>query len=293
MKSIVSYPKRGKWGKSNYRGNCSGYIIQDLIDQFHPKSFADITMGSGTSKEVCLENGIKYVGLDLHTGFDFTKNSLAKVLNNPFDMVFSHLPYFDMIDYTEQRNLHGLSGTGNDISQFTCPDAFIEASFLALMNQREGTKSNGIYSTLIGDYRKNGKFYSFQSDFIKFMPKDELISVVIKAQHNCVSDRNSYKGSFIPINHEYLLIWKKKNKSYYQVCYDKASQLKEGIKSTWRTLIRMVMMEFNGPIKLETIYSRVLQVAPQKIQGNPNYKAKIRQTLQLYCTHVERGVWAA
>lgn len=293
MNSIVSYPNRGPWGKSNYRGNCSGYVIKDLIEEFRPKSFADITLGSGTSKEVCSLYPVEYVGLDLHNGFDFTKNNLLNRLSKPFDMVFSHLPYFDMIDYSKERKKHALGGYGNDISQFSNADEFIEASFLALMNQREGARKNGIYTTLIGDYRKHGQFYSFQSDFIKFMPKDELLSVVIKAQHNCVSDQTNYRGKFIPIQHEYLLIWKKKGKSFYDVCYQKAQELKSGLKTTWKTLIRMVMMEFDGAIPLDLIYKRVLEVAPEKVQQNANYKAKIRQTLQLYCTHIEKGIWAA
>ena len=165
--------------------------------------------------------------------------------------------------------------------------------YLALMNQREGTKSKGIYSTLIGDYRKNGRFYSFQSDFIKFMPKNELLSVVVKMQHNCVSDRRRYKGGFIPINHEYLLVWKKSNKTFFEVCFNKAKEFKDNIKSTWRTVVRMVMMQFDGPQTLDVIYSKVVAIAPDKVKNNPNYKAKVRQILQGYCTSVERGVWAA
>lgn len=38
MESIISYIDRGKYGNSNYRGNCSGYIIRDLIKQFYPYS---------------------------------------------------------------------------------------------------------------------------------------------------------------------------------------------------------------------------------------------------------------
>ena len=32
MQSVISYKERGKYGNSNYRGNCSGYVIKDLID---------------------------------------------------------------------------------------------------------------------------------------------------------------------------------------------------------------------------------------------------------------------
>ena len=31
MQSIVNYEKRGDFGNPKYRGNCSGYLIKDLI----------------------------------------------------------------------------------------------------------------------------------------------------------------------------------------------------------------------------------------------------------------------
>lgn len=41
MQSVVSYPDRGPWGNNKYRGNCSGYLIKDLIEQFHIKNMSD------------------------------------------------------------------------------------------------------------------------------------------------------------------------------------------------------------------------------------------------------------
>ena len=34
MQSVVSYIDRGMYGKADYRGNCSGYVIKDLISIF-------------------------------------------------------------------------------------------------------------------------------------------------------------------------------------------------------------------------------------------------------------------
>jgi hypothetical protein len=31
MKSVMSFPERGNYGKSNWRGNTSGYVIKELI----------------------------------------------------------------------------------------------------------------------------------------------------------------------------------------------------------------------------------------------------------------------
>ncbi len=46
MESVVSYIDRGKYGDSTYRGNCSGFVIKDLIKQFYkdskPKKFIEV-----------------------------------------------------------------------------------------------------------------------------------------------------------------------------------------------------------------------------------------------------------
>lgn len=46
MESVISYVERGNYGNSLYRGNCSGYVIRDLIKQFYkdslPKKFIEI-----------------------------------------------------------------------------------------------------------------------------------------------------------------------------------------------------------------------------------------------------------
>lgn len=34
--SVVSYPNRGNFGDSRYRGNCTGHIIVDLIETYLP-----------------------------------------------------------------------------------------------------------------------------------------------------------------------------------------------------------------------------------------------------------------
>lgn len=104
MKSLVRYKERGSWGNANWRGNCSGYLIKDIIEQFKPKYFVDVCEGSGTSGDVCGEFGIKYTGLDLHKGFDFTFDYVLSHIERPADIVFSHPPYHNMIKYTDFVN---------------------------------------------------------------------------------------------------------------------------------------------------------------------------------------------
>ncbi|PCI30873.1 MAG: hypothetical protein COB67_00010 [SAR324 cluster bacterium] len=277
MKSVMSFPQRGNYGKSNWRGNMSGYTIMELIKHFNPRFVVDVCEGSGTSGDVCRELGIKYRGLDLYKGNDFTKDSVLQEIGSPADLVFSHPPYHDMIKYS--GNVWG-SPHSADTSLCHSPDEFLEKSQVMLLNQREATKQGGIYSTLIGDQRsKSTGFRSYQSDFIQMMPKDELISVTIKLQHNCLSDNRKYNGNFIPILHEYLLVWKKAEKSMFQVVWDSAVETKKQLAATWRSAIRIALMRLGGQAKLSDIYFEVERMAGHLIANNSNYKAKIRQSL--------------
>ena len=293
MKSVMSFPERGNYGNSNWRGNTSGYVIKELIQHFNPKLFVDACEGSGTSRDVCKEMGIEYVGLDLYKGQDFTKDSILTQLPRPADICFTHPPYHDMIAYS--GSVYGKEILTGDTSHCRNVEEFISKSQVMLMNQREATKEGGIYCTLIGDQRGGslgkGNFRTYQADFISMMPKEELLSVAIKLQHNCMSDTRVYSGSFIPIMHEYLLIWKKKAKSLFAISFDIASELQSRVATTWRNAIRIVMMKLQKA-NLNTIYNEIEKVAASLIANNPNYKAKIRQTLQKHYNNVERGVWS-
>lgn len=295
MKSVVSYPDRGKYGKSSWRGNTTGHIIVDMIEHFKPHLFVDACEGSGTSGDVCREMGIDYVGLDLYKGQDFTKDSILAQLPREADMSFSHPPYHSMIKYSGE--VYGNAPLAGDTSRCDSVEEFIAKSQVMLLNQREATRQGGIYSSLIGDMRGGqlgkGNFRSLQSDFIQSMPKDELLSVTIKLQHNCMSDNRVYSSSsYIPIAHEYLIIWKKKSKTLMQVSFDMALSHQRAIATTWRNAIRVAMMTLGGKAPLQKIYAEVEAVADNLIANNPSYKAKIRQTLQKHYTNVERGVWA-
>ena len=292
MKSVMSFPNRGPWGKSSWRGNTSGHVIKEMIEHFNPKLFVDACEGSGTSGDVCRDMGIDYVGLDLYKGQDFTKDDILTQLPRPADICFTHPPYNDMITYSGDV-YEGIRD--GDTSRCISPEEFIAKSQVMLMNQREATREGGIYTTLIGDHRGGtlgrGNFRSYQADFIQMMPRDELLSVTIKLQHNCLSDTRQYSGNFVPIMHEYLLLWKKSAKSLFAVSFDIASEMTKRVATTWRNAIRMVMMKLKEA-KLQDIYSEVEKVAGSLIANNPNYKAKIRQTLQKHFRNVERGVWA-
>ena len=295
--SVISHQQRGKGGNNSYRGNAGANFMQDVIlfGAEHTKKsindffFVDANEGSATSRDVAKALGCQYVGLDLMNGEDFTANSILTELPKSADMVFTHPPYAEMIEYSGQQ--WGNKMLDNDLSNPNISkQEFLEKSQVMLMNQRDAVRDGGLYATLIGDMRKKGKFYSFQADYQMLMPKSELISVAIKMQHNCMSDGRSYGGSFVPIKHEYLLIWKKQANKLFSIGFEVAMDARAKIGMTWRSVIRIVMMKLQTA-KLEDIYAEVEIVASKLIANNAHYKAKIRQILQKHYFNVERGVW--
>ena len=295
MRSVISFPDRGPWGDSRWRGNCSGHVINELIDHFKPSLFVDVCEGGKTSRDVCKARGIEYQGFDLHSGTDFTADYIRNLIPRPADLVFSHPPYAEMIDYTNIGTFIKPNMKGRDISACSSDEEFLEKSRVMLLNQREATREGGVYCSLIGDLRKNGKFRSFQANFIGMMPENELLSVVIKQQHNCLSDTKQYAGSFVPIMHEYLLLWKRSSRTLVQVTVEGLQSLKKEVARTWRSLIRMALMKLGGQAQVSDIYRMVEEGAAPMLKGYAsaqNWQAKVRQQLQYHFENVQRGVWA-
>ncbi len=293
--SVMSFPDRGKWGKSSWRGNCSGHVIKTLFEQYKPTSFVDAMMGSGTSIEVAKEMNIKAFGLDLHQGFNALKHSIRDTIGQQVDMCFTHPPYASAVLYS--GSVWGDKPHPDDLSHCIDDEDFHEKLHLVLMNQREATLPGKYYATLIGDVRKNGRYVSLQAEAISRMPANELASVIIKTQHNNVSDRVTYSNmKHFRIMHEYLILWQKP-KAPLSLLFDlsaMASQQARRLKGVWSVIVAHAMMALGGKASLNDLYQKIAEDAPEKLQANENWKAKVRQTLQLYpkFSPVERGVWA-
>jgi len=203
INSVVDYPQRGPWGDSQYRGNFSGYLVRDLFFQLKPKSVLDVFEGSGTTKDFF--NGLKrvkevtvdYVGLDLKKGFDVVSDRIK----GKYDLIIAHFPYFNIIKYSENAT---------DLSNCDDYSTFIRNIELAMRNIHSALSDDGTIAVVIGDVRRNGRYYAIFNDIIN-MNVGVLKSVVIKKQNNCRSTGTNYrKGKYlIPIAHEYVLIFSK------------------------------------------------------------------------------------
>lgn len=122
-----------------------------------------------------------------------------------------------------------------------------------------------------------------------------LENVIIKTQHNCVSDRRNYSGRFIPIVHEYVLLLRKDEPLVYPLLmtYQLKGDIRDMPGATWRDILADAMESFRAPVPLEQIYAAVGNY--KRAQHQQYWKDKVRQTLQCYPNTfyaTGRGVWA-
>ena len=283
MKSILSYPDRGKWGNSQYRGNCSGYVIKDLL-QFYfpnhpPKQFIEVFSGGGTGQAVAKDLGItNSIHLDLRNGW----NALVDELPKGSDFTFSHPPYWDIIKYETQRG----SFHEDDLSNQMDYETFIFQ--LDKVNEKiyHNLFNGGRHALLIGDIRKKGKYYSIIKDMSWF---GDLESHLIKMQHNTKCENKQYAHSqFIPIAHEHLLVFKKNQIWQLNIKYTK--EFEKDIRTlkriTWKDLIKATL-EYKEKASIQEIYEYLYQ--SEKAKANQHVRAKIRQVLNSYPDFQRQG----
>lgn len=296
MQSVVSYPDRGKYGKSSYRGNCSGKLIEDIIDQYHLSSLSDFMVGSGTTEDVVNSRGLTGYFTDLSRGYDMLNMDIPERPEN----CFWHPPYHDIIKYSsnmydskEVEAKFGYNPEINDLSRCKDWDDFVKKMNYCMLKQFTSLEKGGRIFVLMGDIKKKGKLYSMLADITK---PGTLEQIVIKMQHNCVSERNSYSNqNFVPIVHEYLMVCKKDSGLLIPVMMSvqKTLDMRDSVNTTWRDTVHAVLEHYGKSMTLNEIYE---ELAPhKKAQANPHWKEKIRQTLrdERYFKRVAEGTYQA
>lgn len=292
--SILSFKERGKWGNSQWRGNCSGFVFLDLFQRLQPKVFIDPMVGSGTSVEVAKEIGIEAYGMDLHQGFNAARDSILNHVGKHADLCVSHPPYGSMIQYSGK--VWGDQPHPDDLSLCVDDEEFHQKLQLVLLNQREATLPRGYYGTIIGDYRRDGIYTSYQAECIARMPKDELAAVIIKAQHNVQSGSKVYGRMNLPfVMHEYVLLWQRKATPILVLLGGLAKQQYARLSGTWKNIVKSILMQLGGQAQLSRIYDAVANAAPEKLATNQHWREKVRQTLNSnpdFFKPTDRGEWA-
>lgn len=299
MESIISFPERGKWGKSSYRGNCSGYVIKDIIEQFKCKEITDPMSGSYTTRDVCEEMGVKHHCYDLSMGFNALTDEIPYEACGS-DTWFWHPPYSAVIgipyagsqwDDKPFINRYGYDPKEYDLGAMPW-EKFIKALNYCMMKFYAAMDTGARMCVLMGDIKKKGKLYSMLCEIAK---PGVLENIVIKAEHNCVSDKRTYGNTnFIPIKHEYLMILKKLSPYILDFKYtvEKKLDIRDSMSVTWRDVVSSVIKKLGNNATLEQIYREV--EGHRKVQGNSHWKEKIRQTLYSYNMFAKsnQGMWS-
>lgn len=291
MKSVVSYPERGNGGKNSYRGNCSPKLIEDIISQYKIKYMSDYMVGSGTTEDVCKSKSVDGMFLDLNRGFDLMSMDIPDRPEN----IFNHPPYWDIVKYAgyqydEKKVIekYNIMPRHSDLSQINNWEDFMKNLNYTVLKQFASLQKGGHMFVLMGDIKKQGKLYSMISEIVK---PGTLEQIIIKMQHNCWSDSQTYSNyNFVPIVHEYLMVLRKDNALIYPVQTIKkllcdVTKLKN---ITWKDLLASYLEE-HGPSRLEEIYIFVSKC--EKSKNNPHYKEKCRQVLRTHFFRESRSVY--
>ena len=292
--TIISYPERGVGGNAKYRGNCSPEVIKDLIGFYQPAEISDFMCGSGTTGDAARDMGIPANLYDLHSGFDMMTCDIP--VKSQF--TFWHPPYWDIVKYSDNMykaqdvlNTYGYDPRNTDLSRIGNWDEFVNAMNYCCLKQFTALEKGGRMAVLMGDIKKKGKLYSMLAEIVK---PGTLEQIIIKAQHNCWSDKQQYSGNFIPIQHEYIMVVRKDDSLIIPVMLNKKveADIRDMKNATWRDVVAAVLDECEGPVPLRVIYERV--EPHKKARENPHWQDKIRQTLQYYPEYFwsdTRGVW--
>jgi len=166
----------------------------------------DPAQGSGTVRDVVeginryRQKNVFYEGRDLKQGWDILTDDLP---DRQFDLVWYHPPYWDLIRYSDDKK---------DLSNCDTLDDFESRLNDSVHRLYQIIRPGGVLAILIGDKRKQGKYYPLLRTLLMNQGIGQLKAIIIKVQHHCRSDRNDYltKNPFlIPIRHEYCLVFEK------------------------------------------------------------------------------------
>lgn len=297
MQSIVSYPDRGSYGRNTYRGNCSGKLIEDIINQYKLRGLSDFMVGSGTTEDVVRETGLRGTFADLNRGFDMMSMDVPERAEN----IFWHPPYHDMVVYSDSQykaadveRATGLSADiilADDLSRCASWEEFVKKMNHCMLKQFAALEKGGRMFTLVGDMKRRGKLFSMILDLVK---PGTVENIIIKAQHNCWSERQSYSGTFVPIVHEYLLVTRKDTGLIVPVSYGMRAEydMRRFGSQSWRDLVFSIIQENGGQMSLQELYDAVKDSA--KAKANQHWQEKVRQTVQdiKHFIRTERGCYA-
>ncbi|MGB9721956.1 MAG: DNA methyltransferase [bacterium] len=242
--SVWSFKQRGNWAthSGEYRGNWSPYIPRNVILKYSKPGeiVLDYFCGAGTTAVECKLLGRRCIALDINEkaielakrNLDFSTaplqlkliekdnqyetfepqvivgdaRNLSFLKDNSIDLICSHPPYANIIQYTDSKD--------GDLSRLNIDDFLNEMRKVASESFRV-LKPGRQCAILIGDMRKHKYVIplGFKLIDVYLNAGFKLRELVIKRQHNCKTTgfwyTNSIKYNFLLLAHEYLPIFEK------------------------------------------------------------------------------------
>lgn len=306
--TVLSFPNRGPWGDSRYRGNCSGWIPAFFINKYKVKKLAEVFAGSGTTYDVCKDMGVQYVGIDLNP--NPTRDGIIAMdilddtvdLPNGFydaDMVFLHPPYPSINDVRYAGHMwKDLDGSGklHDIQEMSFEDGMRSVNH-AIIRAYNAMPKGSYEVCLVGEIRSHGQYRSMMQNLS--IP-GILHQTFVKLQHNTVSGRRNYScnNDYALTGHEMIAVIKKPSGYELSIVIPRryTMDIRDSKMATWKDVVMAAVRNLGGTQKNSDIYLEIEN--HEKAARNQNWKAKVRQTLQVLSqagliVHVAEGQWRA
>lgn len=200
LTSIHSRRGRGPYGNAQYRGNCGGYLIRDLLQYFQARTVLDLMSGSGTCEDVCRELQIPCQSMDLKRGQDAADPQSYENLQ-PVDFVWAHPPYWRMIRYNNHEDC---------LSNLPTLDAFLDRMQTILRLAKGVLTPRGKIAILLGGYSDRGRYQPLPQLLVERAYREGLTlacTEIIRFQHGNTSSRREYQSSFIPGLHDTCMVY--------------------------------------------------------------------------------------
>ncbi len=214
LSSVWNFGTREKgFGSHVFHGNCIPQVVKQCLLRYSKKGdiILDSMSGSGTTLDVCKALGRKCLAYDINPiRKDIKKADSANLplKNNKVSMVFIHLPYWNMVKY---------SGEKEDLSRKNL-DGFYAKLHSIFTELKRILKNKGYLCVLVGDKIKDGKniplcFETYNIVSKYFLYKDYAIKITkhaksIRNKGRVVQAELAWNDLLRP-THDILLVFQK------------------------------------------------------------------------------------
>lgn len=231
--TVWSFRRRGRWATHNskFRGNWAPQVVRNIILRYSKEKdyVLDPMIGGGTTLVECKLTNRNCLGMDINPkavklskraiDFEIDNNSTIKVKkgdarnlnfleNETIDLIATHPPYANMIEYSDGKIAKDLSSIKNK-EKFYNEMEVIAKEFYRIL------KSGKYCAILMGDTRKNKNYipmaFNVMQRFLKagFILKEDIIKHQWNTKMEGFWAKRSKKYNFLLIKHEHLFIFKK------------------------------------------------------------------------------------